>query len=376
MNKLSQFLAHMRTPGAELAEYATALDLPAGAKAPDWVQLLPLGRITPSPLDGREPFDLKDAEKVIAASQAFLRTMTIDYDHGTNKKEGSSRAAGWITELASKGPNGESGIWGRVEWTKSGAEAIESREYRFLSPTLFHDRKTREVRFIVRAALTNDPALVLKALASIQTEEQSLDLLKKLAAMLGLDPETATEADVIAAIEALAKNQGMADDLAKKDKALCSIAKAAGQTIADASKIDDTMVAAICARFGGSDEVAALKEQLADARIEVFELRGKKDARTPEEIVDDLVAAGSITPAAKAEALDIYKLSPKKFEAMIEKLGVATLATRHAPEKVPNKGGGSGALDDDARRVVECFGIKEADFVATAKANMKTEETA
>ncbi len=373
MNKLSLIFARFSASLGELADYATVLDLPSGATAPEWVQLLPLGKIEPSPLDGRAAFELTNADKVVEASRKFLRTMSIDYDHGTDESGGSSRAAGWIVDLAAKGPNGEPGIWGRVNWTEGGARAVQGHEYRFLSPSLYHDKNTREVRFIVRAALTNNPALVLKALASIQTEEQSsMELVKKLAAMLGLDPNTATESDVIAAIEAMAKSQPAVEDMANKDKKLCSIAKAAGHEISDASKIDETMVSAICKTITGASDVTSLREQLADAKIELMSLRQTKDARTPEQIVDDLVAKGAITPAAKSEALEIYKLSPAKFEAMIDKLGVATLATRIAPTTKTVEGG-DGALDEGAVDVCAKFGIETKDFAKTDKelANMR-----
>src|SRR5216683_1020944 len=54
---------------------------------------------------------------------------------------------------------------GRVEWTKHGAAALATREYRYVSPVFEHDEKGAVVR-LVRAALTNNPNLYLKAIAA------------------------------------------------------------------------------------------------------------------------------------------------------------------------------------------------------------------
>lgn len=337
---------------------------------------MPLGKMVPSPLDGREPFEVKKPEAIIAASQPYLRSMSIDYDHETDSN-GSSRAAAWIVELADKGPNGEPGIWGRCEWTKCGAESVESREYRFLSPSFYHDPKTREVRFIVRAALTNNPALVLKALASIQTEEQSLnEFLKKLAAMLGLDPETATEADVISAIEALAKSKGAPAELSVRNKQLCSIAKAAGQPD-DAAKINDAVVNAICATLSAAPdgEVAALKDRLADVLVENLSLKSGRDERSAEQRIDDAIAAGQLTPAQRSEAIELCKISPEKFSKLIAGSEKSVLATRVTPAKRPEEGDGV-ALDDAQLAICRMTGTDPKKYAEQLKADARKKDAA
>ena len=60
----------------------------------------------------------------------------------------------------------------RICSARSGAAAIRSRDYRYLSPVFDHAKGTNVVMRILRAALTNNPALHLKAVASCQADSQ------------------------------------------------------------------------------------------------------------------------------------------------------------------------------------------------------------
>ena len=81
----------------------------------------------------------------------------LDWNHATESWIGDAHhaaAAGWIV-ARQYGPNG---VWGRVEWTESGAESVAGREVRYISPVLMHTL-TNEVLYIKSAALTNTPDL-------------------------------------------------------------------------------------------------------------------------------------------------------------------------------------------------------------------------
>ncbi|KAA0683348.1 phage protease [Roseomonas genomospecies 6] len=174
--------------------------LPTDGAAPEWVQLLPVGRFQPN--DGRAGWVLRDVSKVVAASLAAAPKgiLAIDYDHAADlaaPKGGMAPAAGWIKELSARAD----GIWGRVEWTKAGASAIADKEYRFISPSFLHTKDGIVTR-IVGAGLTNRPALPgLPALASFQGSTMDPILVAVLEA-LGL-PKTADQAAVIDAITKL-----------------------------------------------------------------------------------------------------------------------------------------------------------------------------
>jgi phage I-like protein len=61
-------------------------------------------------------------------------------------------------------------IFARVEWTAEAAEAVKGKKYRYVSP-VFEHAKDGSVERILRAALTNNPALIeLPALAHARTQ--------------------------------------------------------------------------------------------------------------------------------------------------------------------------------------------------------------
>ena len=103
----------------------------------------------------------------MAAASAALKLdagIPIDYDHAIDFAAPEGRpapAAGWIKELEAR----EGALWGRVEWTEHGAAALATKEYRYISPVFEHDEGGVVLR-LLRAALTNNPNLYLKAIAA------------------------------------------------------------------------------------------------------------------------------------------------------------------------------------------------------------------
>jgi len=142
----------------------------AGDEAPEWVELIPAGHF--SAVDGRGPFANADPERVIAASVAKMPQvgLVLDYDHSTDLAAPEGRpapAAGWIKDFKVAG----GAIFARIEWTQEAAAAVKDKKYRYVSPVFEHD-KDGNVSRILRAALTNNPALVeLPALAAAKGAE-------------------------------------------------------------------------------------------------------------------------------------------------------------------------------------------------------------
>jgi phage I-like protein len=82
-------------------------------------------------------------------------------------------AAGWIDKLAYVSGLG---LFVKVTWTEAARQHIQSGEYRFVSPLFGFDLKTGAVRYLINAALTNNPALdgmaaVATTLETTLTEE-------------------------------------------------------------------------------------------------------------------------------------------------------------------------------------------------------------
>jgi phage I-like protein len=146
--------------------------LPADGRAPEWIEILPLGDFTTRAEDGRGPFHA-DGRRIIAATKAngLDRGLPIDYDHRTFTGD-DSRAAGWIRALKIAGAK----LMARVEWTPAGAAAIARKEYRFISPVFKcqpddpgapADEVSGEVLYLRGAALTNEPALSMSELSRL-----------------------------------------------------------------------------------------------------------------------------------------------------------------------------------------------------------------
>jgi hypothetical protein len=145
----STYLHHGRAgeagcPGLE-AQVVTALATQAG-QAPEWVRLLPLGDV---PLgDDREPLwvDQEALAAMVAHFQARGLDLVVDYEHQTLSGS-KAPAAGWIKELeiriAGETPAPQDGLYARVEWTATAEKHLAAREYRYFSPVLRLEDKTR-----------------------------------------------------------------------------------------------------------------------------------------------------------------------------------------------------------------------------------------
>lgn len=143
---------------------AFASELPRPDQLTDrkWVQLLPIGEARP--VDGRGPWRVVDAEAIVKASAPILaRGMPVDFNHAMESEDGTRHApaAGWIERLEARAD----GIWGEIAWTSEGRDKIAGRVYRYISPVFAHDN-AGQVTAILRAGLTNTPALAMKAICT------------------------------------------------------------------------------------------------------------------------------------------------------------------------------------------------------------------
>jgi len=191
-NSARPFLAHNSDDANAAFGAAVALCAEVATDAPEWVELLPQGPRLQG-IDGRA-WTLSDPEKLLVAFNRRRLALPIDFEHAQFIKAPQGEvapAAGWIEALEIR--NGKT--FGRVAWTQKGSAAINSREYRYLSPSFTHDAKG-EVIEIVGAGLVNRPNFRQAALNQEATSMK--ELLKK----LGL-AEDATENDAIAAVDRL-----------------------------------------------------------------------------------------------------------------------------------------------------------------------------
>lgn len=123
-----------------------------------WLHVVPFGPVV-SAVDGRT-FQISDINRLAAASHT---PMLLDWEHNSEKYDGSTRAAGWLLELAvedgTKGRFPRPGIWARADFTAEGAKDVDGKFYRYLSPVLLLAGEERDAVEMMSVALTNRPAL-------------------------------------------------------------------------------------------------------------------------------------------------------------------------------------------------------------------------
>ncbi|WP_119167104.1 phage protease [Algihabitans albus] len=344
-----------------------ALPLPGGA-APEWVQLMPSADADGALLarDGRS-WKLSDPAKVVEASLAEGRDLPFDYEHQTDhaaKNGQPAPAAGWIKALEAR----PDGIYARVEWTERARQHIESREYRYLSPTFVFDKTSREVKLILRAALTNDPALEVRALArreadpphDLETTMTEEDL-KALCSALGLQADAGP-----AAIVKAAEDQAAALKTAAKggDAGTAALASLAPLVQLEAEAEPEAIATAVTARLKETGKSVPMEQYAALAsRLEKLE-----DTETAAR-VDSALREGRIVPASREWALDYAKSDPKGFEAF---LALQPVIVKPGAETTGQPARTKGAALDEAQLALcSQLGLKPEAFKETLDAEVK-----
>lgn len=291
-----------------------------------WVHLIPAG--TFSGVDGRGPWTLNKAEKVIAASREYLgkRQMVVDYEHQSINSQTNGQpapAAGWIVGLEAR----PDGIWGLVEWTEAAAAHIAKREYRYISPVFAHT-KAGEVLAVRNASLTNSPNLdqlvALNRAESTMENEQADSKLKATARLLGLGEDASQETVVTKLRELLT----VAGDLAD----LTGVTElAANSAIPDPAKY---------VPIGDFERVVKEANSLR---------QGVTETAANSRIAED-IKLGRLAPFMKDWAVSLCKTNMPAYEGFMQRVGPAftgMMKNRHASMVAPNMDGKPQLSDAD-----------------------------
>lgn len=318
----------------------------AGDTAPDWVHLVPAG--TFRGLDGRGPYRLADAEGVIRASMAAGK-LPLDENHATDKaapRGEPSPARGWIVEMQSR----PDGLWGRIDWTRTGAALMADKAYRDLSPVLAIRAADGVVAAVLRASLTNAPNLTLTSLHSRETDEMDIAALRT---ALGLGAD-ASEADVLAHIAA---HRTAVETHAAN---IAAIARAAGAADGAAA---DAIVTHLQAR--GAGDVDTLRQTVValQSQLSAVQQAAARDAAV--RAVDAGIAAGKV---GLVPLRDHYISRHVADPAAVEREIAAMPSINAGGRAVPPAGAAAGALDETERRVAELMGISPEAYAASRKA--------
>ena len=271
------------------------------------VLLLPAGQVNAR--DGRN-WRNPDPPGVVNRSLAIAGAtqLVVDYEHQTDLVEKNGQpapAAGWITALTATAE----GIRARIRWTERALVRLRAREYRYISPVFRYDKAGR-VLTILRAALTNSPALDLPALASTRGDTMHEKLLKLLA-MFGLTDETAD--DPAALDTALAKATALADVATTERTAT---AKALGL----AEDADHEAVVAKATALAAGNINPGEYVPMGEFKAVATQLKALQDETAEDKAtaaVDAAIRSGKVTPAQRDWALGYAKAEPDGFTAYL-----------------------------------------------------------
>jgi phage I-like protein len=304
---------------------------------PSRIMLVPADRIVKG-RDGRE-WKNPNPKQTALNSITRLPLLPVDENHSTDlsaPKGGASPAFGWMKNLCAD----ESGaVWADVEWTERGRDAIAKKEYRFISP-VFAFNKEGEINCILRAALTNSPNLNLPALNSEQLEninEERKFMNKELLAALGL-PETATEAEALAAAKVL------------------NAAKAKADVQTDKSPVDLTA-------YAPRADLNAMTERASAAEKQLAELNAARIKQEAETAVDEAIKARKIAPASKAEYLALCATQDglDRFKAIMTATPPIIGEGNQSPEGTPPSAGNV-ALNAEETAVAKAMGYTVEEY--------------
>lgn len=318
----------------------TALNFEVPANAPERVELIPAG---PNVVgrDGRDfVFDAESIRSVLDAFSQRGLPLPIDINHSSEfaaPKGGESPAAAWIERLEVV----DGALWGFVEWTPRGREAVINREYRFLSPVFEYHGETKRVLRLVSAGLVNNPNLKLQALNREESSmSRSTALVAAIAGALMLASD-ATDDQVATAINSLRTDR----DTLKA-------------TNAQAPALD---------RFVPRPDYDAVVLRATNAETTLRERDQAAHTAAVNAEITAALTAGKITPATegyhRASCADQAGL--ERFRAFVSAAPVIGADTDLGGKKPT---GTDTALNAEERAVCVATGVSEADFLAARKA--------
>lgn len=340
---------------------------------PEWIAVLPGGALIRA-RDGRK-FRNPKPEQVVKAFEEGRIDLPIDWEHATEIKAPKGEpapAAGWIKELEVR----DGAVWARVEWTKKGRQSLLDKDYRYISPGFFHDRKGN-ITALSSAGLVNKPALDLPAVARDQGD-YAMD--PKILEMLGLPPE-ATPEDVYTAIKQLmdAVQQGQTQQQAAEGDTCPTCGRPAKDTAAMEdeykSKMAEMEEELAKAR---SQTIPSLKEfvpredyNLAMTRIQKLEEAAEADrkkalAAEAEREISEAQKAGKITPAtveyyrkqcSTEEGLELFREFVKVAPVVVPD---SNLDERKPPTTVK-------VLTAEERKFIKTMGLTEEEYLKGAE---------
>jgi phage I-like protein len=346
-----------------IASHATVVD---SANVPEWVHLIPSGVIASR--DGRRapggPWRLTDAAAVIETTNDYHsgEPIPIDFDHQlehTEKNGAGAPASGWITALESR----DDGIWGKVEWTPDGAEALGKRRYRYLSPVFAYNSQG-EILALMRAGLTNKPNLpaltAINASTTTTTQEEEMSqtlqvVLQRLAALFGLPADADGDTVIVAANTTLESEKIHRTQISALRTKL---------KLANDANAEQIFVAAQATASVDPTKFVPIETYTA-AASKLEQIQRTESARA----VDAAIESGKIVPANRDWAIAYHSSNPEGFAQFV---GKQTSIVKSGEETRERGTGAATSLTETEIAICAQTGVTEEQFLKTKNARKES----
>ena len=236
--------------------------------------------------------------------------LLVDVDHGSCDDHGSTKAYAWAKNLRVE----DGGLFADFMFTDEGAAAVNSRQYRFVSP-VFDLNERGDVLGLDSVALTNRPNLPVSCVLNRESsgvnnveDNEGKPKMEKILSALGLGPD-ASEDDAVAAIGALQKK------VADSEAAALN---------AEAEKFADDNKDRIENRQAVVDLYVKNGKDVATAFLAAFKAPAAKNAAPP---ATRISARNAATPAATVGSGDVQAKITARNRAVNEYLAAHRNAT-------------------------------------------------
>lgn len=291
--------------------------------------------------DGRV-FRALDKVAIANNTNSKLKYVVIDENHKTDYTSGtgaSVEAMGWMSDFFVKEDNS---LWAKVEWTQAGAEKISNKSYKYISPVYQID-KSANIISILRAAITNNPNLNLKAL---NNKNDDNDIKNKKEG--GNMPEEKELQELKLALnDAKLKNGELERAINEKDAKLSELEKSLNSKVAEAEAKNKE-----------------LEKALNEANAKLSELSKATAEREALSIVEKAINGGKIAPSTKEVyiALCMEEGGVEKFNKIMENTPSAGIFK----ELNLNKGaeGNKTELNEADKQMAKAMGYSEEEYKA------------
>lgn len=379
----------MKTGTAKRPHVQVKLDQRLPRSPPSEFRIFPAGEWESS--KGTFLFDEQSGALVLDEWRTRGLKLTFDYEHAALEPageiaEGAPNAGNFDLELR----GGE--LWAvNIHWTDRAADYLRAGEYLYFSPAFAHDADGRVTR-LVNIALTNLPATFGQeplVAASERTKHMDEAALKKLTdSMTNLSECLTKHGEALQAhAEKMAEfGKPAGDDKGKGGDGGGTAAGDKGDDDGDgdeekkATKALREKLAALTGKANVSEALGALsamKEaaaKLSDAQGELAKLKAEKVEAEVVALVDGAIRDGKMTPAQKAQFLEIGKKDLAFLKGYVASAPKITGGTKPVQEPQDGKGGAAdpvASLSDVERESARQLGVTAEAFAANKARRLK-----